>query len=86
MKTIHLRNVSDIANDSLKNVSNSTLSSEYESASVSAESFVYNEMSDFPVRSRSEIERLKENAIVLRDLGERLTFMSNEIKYLLNLK
>lgn len=51
-----------------------------------SENFIYNEMSDFPVRSRSELESLKENVMVLRDLSARLTFLSKEINYLLNIK
>lgn len=59
---------------------------ELNSNSSRGENLVYNEMSDFPIRSRTEIETLTENMMVLRDLSARLGFMSREIKYLMNLK
>lgn len=86
MKTnFHLKNVSEITTESLISVSEGTLSSTYVSE-TSLKSFVYNEMSDFPVQARSEIDQLQENALVLKDLNDRLSFLSKEIRYLLNLK
>ena len=53
---------------------------------ITGESLVYNEMSDVPVSSRTEFELLNENMMVLKDMSDRLAFMSKEIRYLLNLK
>ncbi len=56
------------------------------SSLVIGKNLVYNEMSDFPVRRRTELETLTENMMTLSDLNDRLAFMSEEIKYLMNLK
>jgi hypothetical protein len=86
MKTdLRLLNVTDTTNDSLAGLSDSILSSDYSSVII-AENLVYNEMSDFPVSSRSELDILQENTMVLKDLSERLSFLSKEIKYLMNIK
>lgn len=53
---------------------------------ITGKSLVYNEMSDVPVSSRTEFELLNENMTILKDMSDRLTFMSKEIRYLLNLK
>lgn len=86
MKTdLRLLNVTATANESLVGLSDGVLSSEYDN-SVIAKNLVYNEMSDCPVSSRSELDSLQENMMVLKDLSDRLAFLSKEVKYLLNLK
>lgn len=79
---IRLMNVNEMANDARAGLSDNY---EFQNLGVS-KSFIYNEMSDFPVSSRSEVDCLKENMIVLKDMSDRLAFLSKEIKYLLNLK
>lgn len=76
--------VTDTTAESLVGLSDSIISHEYES--VGAKSLVYNEMSDFPVSSRSELDMLQDNMMVLKDLSDRLSFLSREVKYLMNLK
>jgi hypothetical protein len=84
MKTeLHLKSVNSVTSESF---TNNDLSESFESHSHGAETFVYNEMSDVPVSSQSDISRLHDNAMVLKDLNDRLSFLSKEIKYLLNLK
>ncbi len=86
MKTdLRLLNVTETSNESLVGLSDSILSNEYSNAGV-AKNLVYNEMSDFPVSSRTELDILQENTMVLKDLSDRLSFLSKEIKYLMNLK
>lgn len=85
MKTeLRLMDVTDTTAESLVGLSDSIISHEYES--VGAKSLVYNEMSDFPVSSRSELDMLQDNMMVLKDLSDRLSFLSREVKYLMNLK
>lgn len=86
MKTdLRLMDVSDAESESLVGRSGSLLSEEIDNTVV-AKSLVYNEMSDFPVSTRSELSLLQENTMVLIELSDRLSFLSKEIKYLMNLK
>lgn len=86
MKTdLRLLNVTDTSNESLVGLSDSILSDDF-SGTMVAKNLVYNEMSDFPLSTRSELEILQENTMVLKDLSDRLSFLSKEIKYLMNLK
>lgn len=86
MKTdLRLMDVSDAESESLVGRSGSLLSEESYNTVV-AKSLVYNEMSDFPVSTRSELSLLQENTMVLKELSDRLSFLSKEIKYLMNLK
>ena len=85
MKTeLRLMDVTDTTAESLVGLSDSMISNEYDSGV--ANTLVYNEMSDIPVSSRTELETLKENMMVLKDLSDRLSFLSKEVKYLMNLK
>ncbi len=85
MKTeLRLMDVTDATAESLVGLSDNLISNEFD-AGV-ANTLVYNEMSDIPVSSRTELETLKENMMVLKDLSDRLTFLSKEVKYLMNLK
>ncbi|MBL7545807.1 MAG: hypothetical protein JNL11_18465 [Bdellovibrionaceae bacterium] len=82
MKTeLYSVNVSEKSSELVNVSSVNALSSEF-----CTQSIVYNEMSDFPLSTRSEVDQLQENAMVLRDLSDRLGFLSKEIKYLLNIK
>jgi hypothetical protein len=85
MKTeLHLKSVSGLTSESFTDRTSDDHSNSYASGSI--DSFIYHEMSDVPVSSQSDISRLQDNAMVLRDLNDRLSFLSKEIKYLLNLK
>ncbi len=85
MKTeLRLMDVTDATAESLVGLSDNLISNEFD-AGV-AKTMVYNEMSDIPVSSRTELDTLKENMMVLKDLSDRLTFLSKEVKYLMNLK
>ncbi len=82
-----LLDVSSGSNDTLSSLSDSSLAN-FNSVNLNSlgKNLVYNEMADFPVRRRTELETLQENMLVLNELNERLSFLSKEIKYLLNLK
>lgn len=85
MKTeLRLMDVTDVTADSLVGLSDKLVSNEHDADVMNM--LVYNEMSDTPVRSRSELDTLKENMMVLNDLSDRLAFLSKEVKYLMNLK
>ncbi|GEM_PF-2938155 len=85
MKTeLRLMDVTDATAESLVGLSNNLISNEFDTGV--ANTLVYNEMSDVPVSSRTELETLKENMMVLKDLSDRLSFLSKEVKYLMNLK
>ncbi|MBL7555610.1 MAG: hypothetical protein JNM24_07290 [Bdellovibrionaceae bacterium] len=85
MKTeLRLMDVTDATAESLVGLSDTLISNEFDSGV--ANTLVYNEMSDVPVSSRTELETLKENMMVLKDLSDRLSFLSKEVKYLMNLK
>lgn len=47
---------------------------------------IYRELEDFPLQNTSEIDRLSENIKTLSELNARLSFVTKEIKYLLNIK
>lgn len=84
MKSDHqFSNVVSISEESNPSLSNGYFS---ENIHATSSSFIYNELSDFPVRSRTDIEILQDNILVLKDMSDRLSFLSAEIKYLLNLK
>ena len=82
-----LLDVSSSSNETVSGFSDSSVS-DFNSLNLNSlgKNLVYNEMADFPVRRRSEIETLQENMLVLSELNDRLSFLSKEIKYLLNLK
>ncbi len=82
-----LLDVSSSSSDSLSGLSDSSRPN-FNSVNLNSlgKNLVYNEMADFPVRRRTEIETLQENMMVLSELNDRLSFLSKEIKYLLNLK
>lgn len=81
---MRLMDVTDVTADSLVGLSDKLVSNEHDADVMNM--LVYNEMSDTPVRSRSELDTLKENMMVLNDLSDRLAFLSKEVKYLMNLK